>query len=102
MNVHRIVASLVVIVLATKMPLTMLKMNAVTIATVKKWNGCVLYYECRKDCYGYSDDCNCPCHQDALESQCCAESAAEAMAAELAALEGNSEEERSSSDEQSK
>ncbi len=60
------------------------------------------YDECRKDCYGYSDDCNCPCHQDALESQCCAEWEAEAMAAELAALEGNSGEEGSSSDEQSK
>ena len=60
------------------------------------------YDECRKDGYGYSDDCNCPCHQDALESQCCAEWEAEAMAAELAALEGNSGEEGSSSDEQSK
>ena len=42
MNVHLIVVSVVVIVLATKMPLKMQKVNAVTIATVKKWKGCVL------------------------------------------------------------
>ncbi len=42
MNVLLIVASLTVIVLATKMPLKMLKVKAVTIATVKNLKGFVL------------------------------------------------------------
>ncbi len=42
MNVLLIVASLTVIVLATKMPLKMLKVKAVTIATVKILKGFVL------------------------------------------------------------
>ncbi len=50
------------------------------------------YDEYRNDCYGFSDDCNCPCHQDALEA-CCRgehEAAEEAMTSELTALEENS------------
>jgi hypothetical protein len=41
-NVLLIVASLTVIVLATKMPLKMRKVKAVTIATVRILKGCVL------------------------------------------------------------
>ena len=68
----------------------------------EEMEGLCPHYTCRKECGGYSDDCNCPCHQDELEAWCRAEREAEALAAELAATERNSEEEGNSSDEQSK
>ncbi len=60
------------------------------------------YDECRRDCFGYSEDCNCPCHQDILEAWYRAEQDAEALAAEIAAAEGNSAKEDNSSSGQSK
>ena len=68
----------------------------------EEMEGLCPHYTCRNDCNGYSDDCNCPCHQDALEARCRAEREAEALAAELAALEGNSAEEGNSTEDQSK
>ena len=67
----------------------------------EEMEGLCPHYTCRKDCYGYSDDCNCPCHQDALEASCRAEQEAEALEAELVALE-NSAKQENSSDHQSK